>query len=96
MNESTHPIDVDSAVQLLPGVKRKTVSWTLWDLARKDEIQKIGNLYASLNFSPAISPATQLMAQFVETVRGADDRLARGPGERERFGLGSLENVDLG
>lgn len=54
VNESPLPVDVDQAGQLIPNVKRKTISWTLWDLARKGEIQKITDgLYASLEFQPS-------------------------------------------
>lgn len=54
VNESRVPVDVDQAHQLLPNEKRKTVSWTLWDLARQEEIQKVTDgLYASLDFQPA-------------------------------------------
>jgi hypothetical protein len=54
VNESRVPVDVDQAQQLVPNAKRKTVSWTLWDLARKKEIQKITEgLYASHDLKPA-------------------------------------------
>lgn len=53
VTESRMPVDVDQALQLVPDAKRKTVSWTLWDLARKNEIQKVTDgLYASLDFQP--------------------------------------------
>lgn len=54
VNESPVPIDVDHAQQVIPVAKRKTLSWTLWDLERKKEIQKIADgLYASLDYEPS-------------------------------------------
>jgi hypothetical protein len=61
VNASEHPLDVDAAMQLLPGIKRKTVSWTLWDLAKREEIQRVGKLYARLSYTPPRS-ASGLMS----------------------------------
>lgn len=53
VNESELPVDVDAVLQLLPSAKRKTVSWNLWDLEQKGKIQRVGKLYARLDFEPA-------------------------------------------
>lgn len=52
INESDLPLDVDYFMQLLPpGTKRKTVSWNLWDMERKKEIQRVTDgVYARLGF----------------------------------------------
>lgn len=54
ISESDLPLDVDYFLQLLPpGTKRKTVSWNLWDMERKGEIQRVTDgVYARLDFKP--------------------------------------------
>ncbi|HEY8774561.1 MAG TPA: hypothetical protein VIM05_08335 [Gaiellaceae bacterium] len=54
VNGSEVPITVDRLMQLIPGIKRKTASWNLWDLERKGDIQRVTEgVYARLDFKPA-------------------------------------------
>jgi hypothetical protein len=54
VQESDLPVDTDRVMTLMPAnTKRKTVSWNLWDLEKKGEIQRVQDgIYARLDFKP--------------------------------------------
>jgi len=53
--ESDLPIDTNGIVQLMPGANRKTVSWNLWDLERRGDIQRIASgVYARPDFKESL------------------------------------------